>query len=97
LRSNPIPSVRAMAGENERSGSIGPLEKILEIIGIEEPGKKLEKIFQVMNVKAGELNQGAFDIQKIYDELESRKSTTSSSDRSSKSALTRSRNQRRSS
>ncbi len=65
-----MPSVRAMAGENERSGPIGPFEKILEIIGIEEPSKKLEKIFQVMNVKTGELNQGAFDIQKIYDELE---------------------------
>jgi hypothetical protein len=59
-----------MAGENERSGPIGPIEKILEIIGIEEPGKKLEKILQAMNVKAGELNPGAFDVQKMYDELE---------------------------
>ncbi len=65
-----MPSVRAMAGENERSKPIGTIEKILEIIGIEEPGKKLEKLCQVMNVKAGELNQGAFDVQKIYDELE---------------------------
>ncbi|MEX2684850.1 MAG: hypothetical protein Q6373_024970 [Candidatus Sigynarchaeota archaeon] len=59
-----------MAGEDERSKPMGSIEKILEIIGIEEPGKKLEKIFQVLNVKTTELNQGAFDIQKIYDELE---------------------------
>ncbi|MBN2153096.1 MAG: hypothetical protein JW839_16710 [Candidatus Lokiarchaeota archaeon] len=70
LHGDHMPSVRAMAEEKERSKPIGTIEKILEIIGVEDPGKKLEKLFQVMNVKAGDLNKGAFDIQKIYDELE---------------------------
>ena len=54
-------------GKKEKTSS---LEKILEIIGINEPGKKLEKVFQVMNVKGGDVNQGSLDIQAMYDELQ---------------------------
>jgi Ca2+-binding EF-hand superfamily protein len=62
----------SMEGEKEKKEKTSSLEKILEIIGINEPGKKLEKIFQVMNVtvKSGDVNQGSMDIQAMYDELQ---------------------------
>jgi len=56
--------------EKGKKEKISSLEKILEIIGINEPGKKLEKIFQVMNVKGGDVTQGSLDIQAMYDELQ---------------------------
>jgi hypothetical protein len=63
-------SVPAMDSDKAAGGKISPIEKIMEIIGINEPGKKIEQILKFMNVKTGEINQGAFDIQAIYDELE---------------------------
>lgn len=54
-------------GKHEKTSS---LEKILEVIGINNPGEKLEKVFQVMNVKGGNVNQKSLDIQSMYDELQ---------------------------
>ncbi|MHA1697573.1 MAG: hypothetical protein ACTSWN_01890 [Promethearchaeota archaeon] len=49
-----------------------PLEKIMEILGISEPDKKIKKLLDLIQINTTDLDQGSFDIQAIYTEIESK-------------------------
>ncbi len=59
-----------MSNDDIHSERSGPLEKLLEIIGVKNPGDALKKVLETFNVKSLNVNEGSFDIQAIYTELE---------------------------
>ncbi|MHA1684020.1 MAG: hypothetical protein ACTSUE_23985 [Promethearchaeota archaeon] len=54
----------------EKVPKTSQLEKILDLMGVKDPAKQVERIISALNVGSSDLDQGAFDIQKIYTELE---------------------------
>lgn len=59
-----------MNGSTVKRDRISPLEKLLEVIGVKQARKKLDQLMKALVVDPASMNQGAFDIQAMYSEID---------------------------